>query len=268
MTTLRVNDKYEIEVPDDNEVFGITIALTYKRAVLKHPNILMAGSHIFEFKHYSSSSGKFWTRVPGVDYLIAVPREAIEFLLEETYSYPRFKVGEATITGSTSGWSTESGGWVDYVFPFLATLVNTKAKDVKALLAASLPPDDPRVLRAGRRIPAKNAAHDEEWVRLTASHTVPPQLKKGMIIRTQGCSADNLVFEYKTTRGRKRLCCRGKHGEAYSASPRVVDWVRTALDNKLKLPAPIHVTRLTEVHNVKPDDVTVLHAADADGTCY
>ncbi len=96
-----------------------------------------------EFKH-RGPNGNTWTSAPGVRHALRLPNEAITFLRERTYSYPKILVAGVEIVTSTSGGSAPRGpngqdrGWEDFVFETIGTLVVRDTLWLEALARVAL----------------------------------------------------------------------------------------------------------------------------------
>ena len=84
-TSYKVNDKYNIRIGAEKHLI-ICVPVPYGSSAAKfdHPNIASVRRQVLEFKHYSRSRGKFWTRKPGLEYFFIVPKS--EIYLDETKS--------------------------------------------------------------------------------------------------------------------------------------------------------------------------------------
>lgn len=115
---------------------------------LEHPRLLRRNERTFEFKHSAESGRKWWTRMNGIEYWFAIPKERIELVLEAGYSYPRVVIGGVSFRLNVSGGTDPDvrGGWSDHIgsgtFPVAHGPVGLKKRDIRAIAACGLPHEE------------------------------------------------------------------------------------------------------------------------------
>lgn len=241
MATLMVNDKYAIEYPDDNAVFFVDICLEWPHKPLTHPNVLAARPAIFEYKHERKNGSKFWTSKPGIEYLIAVPRETVTVLPEKTYSNPKVRIGDVVVSVNACG-GTFDPGWADILTEVLHMFVKLPAKTIKALLAVSLPADDPRVVATKGVLSFNSKPNEtERWKqKVAASTTLLPGYR---VVPVSGTGYKNGVADAEyllvSRRASKLILKRHVPDSMYYALGAVhVDWAATYKANNTVMPEP------------------------------
>jgi hypothetical protein len=108
----------------------------------KSPSITLSVPCIYEFKHYRSGGGKFWTSKAGISHYFIIPRDKVYLLPKEGYSYIHAEINGVKVSFNVSGGGGGSQGWCDYLNTHTQISVNHKLSDIKKIAEVAIHNND------------------------------------------------------------------------------------------------------------------------------
>ena len=158
------DNRYQIEI-DSGDYLVVCAGVTSDKRMAKfsHANMAASNRDIFEFKHYRSNGGKYWTARAGVNFYFVIPRSAITILPEKGYSYIRAEINGVKVHFSVSGGT--QNGWTDWLHINASIMINHGMRDLKKIAEVAVRNTifEPIVLKV------MDASEEMRWKRLAAS---------------------------------------------------------------------------------------------------
>ena len=243
-------------------------------ANFRHPNIVARKCEVHEFKHYRKAGSKFWTARPGVSFFLVIPKDRIEMVPEQGYSYVPVKInGQKLVLNVSGGGGCGYPGWTDWVHRVVHTSVGFSKRVLKLLADVALSPDECKARGITFPLVGPDDNDKTRFIRLAAEKDVKPTIKAGskIVVDTHACSWDSEVSPVVTVDARceGRTYRRGKAGPdgTFCMRPTLtqkvvatdetghqwrikfsqVDWVKTAEANGIPLANPDAVNHIGPV---------------------
>jgi hypothetical protein len=166
---------YCIEIPEgDYLLVSLGAERGNSAAKFDHPNILRTQKEILAFRAYWPSGHKRWYEKPGVNYLMAIPKDKIYMVHEKGYSYPRVEINGVKLCLNVSG-GTSGSGWTDWISQGSSLGVFRSKRKMEKIAEVSIVPDD---LDLG---PARVMSESElkSYKEMCAYHDTKSKLKIG-----------------------------------------------------------------------------------------
>jgi hypothetical protein len=135
---IKVNDKYTIEIPDDENLI-VCVGFDVKKklcATFKHPNIAASEKKVFEFKHSRNNGTKFYTQKAGINHYFIIPKNQIRVFKYEGYSYVEGLIGDVRVTFNVSGGGCEY--WKDIISTNVSIFINHSLSDLKNIASVAI----------------------------------------------------------------------------------------------------------------------------------
>jgi len=156
---------------DDYLVIEVGAKMGTPASRFTHPNIVASRKHVFEFKHYRASGGKFWTACAGISHFFVVPRNKIFILPEKGHSWIPAEINGVKVHFNVSGGGG-SGGWTDYLHSMTSISVGHNLRDIKKIAEVSVQDADMnRIVLERINLMDTNPNHDranelERWQKM------------------------------------------------------------------------------------------------------
>lgn len=222
------NYRIEIKNPGDTIVVSFGCPWGEASAKLSHPNIAASLVRKYEFKHYQSIRGKWWTSQVGVTHyaFFRLADLTLADLSGPGYSYIKL----ATPNGERFTLSVSGGGgecWTDWLGGSASSFVGTPARRLSRIFDAAVKP--PRQLefpeleqqeqdQIRRMLVAKQAMGLRPLPRLW--------LKPGLGVRGYTVPEDGGLPVAEDHRGRRHFVC-GTFPFGIRVKHTQVDWTKT-----------------------------------------
>ncbi len=251
----QVEEGYQVELPPGNHLTVVAGAHLGEPAYdFDHPNVAAKKSAVFEFKHYRSGGGKFWTAKAGIGFYFVIPKAQIELLPEKGYSYvPVLIHGRRCVLNVSGG--TGNGGWTDYVRPVAHVGCGWTIAALKALAAVALSP--PECLSEGITLDLEGLEdyQHQRFVQISAAVTMRTSLKPGnQVLLKEGWSyaGSQGPLEIQSRPPRKRYFVCKAHPMGVRVQYTAIDWIKTAEINGTAVPDPVLLSRIGTVLEPTP----------------
>jgi len=216
----------------------LRVGMTVDKKPIIHPNVVASSSRVFEFKHYRSNGGKFWTSKAGNEYYFVVPKEKIEILPEKGYSYPKVEIGGKLVVLNCSGGTTGDGGWEDWIGPVASTSINLVDFLISAIADNSL-----TVAECNQRGITNVIRENEDerlrtiWLNLASEAVIRKVINKSPIGKKLiTFNEPETVYLIQSRYGRKQcyVCTEFGFSSRFRVTYKAIDWMATAAANGME----------------------------------
>lgn len=134
--------KYEIAIPNTPYlIVEVGCIVGSAAATFNFPNTTSSVKRIYEFKHYRSGGGKYWTSKAGISHYFLIPTNQIYILPVQGLSYIHAEINGVKVMFNVSGGGGGEG-WTDYLMSYTQISVNHKLKDIKKIAEVAVKRDD------------------------------------------------------------------------------------------------------------------------------
>ena len=200
-------------------------------ARFQHPSILARRNVVLEFKHYRKAGSKFWTASAGSEFYICIPKEQVQLVKEESYSYPKVIVNGVQVVLNVSGHGGSQDGWHDSVGAVSSTLINMPLRILKALCAVALTPS------VAPKMDFPKEDQSARFLELACRKLVglKPSMK---VVLNDTTRLVGTVCEVVPALRKNHLFAKTVDGETYRIGREQIDWTKTANANGIKPEVP------------------------------
>lgn len=247
--------RHQLSIPDDpqyyinsaegdNLLIIASVIADKRNASFDHPNVLLHRPEVLEFKYYRHNGGKYWVAKPGIAFYFLVPKDRIELVPEQGYSYVKVLIGGKKFTLSVSGGTSGNGGWCDYIGNVAHIGVGHPVRDLKTLADNSLSPE---TLPLDFTFPEREDSTEERerelqhWQCLLAEKIARKALTIGSTLVT---SESTYTVERLNRTKTQIVARRNPNNGLYRIHKQTIDWTKTAEVNGIQVPVPAPVFRV------------------------
>jgi hypothetical protein len=225
---------YTIEIPEgDFLLVSMGAERGNSAAKFDHHNILRTQKQILSFRAYWPNGHKRWYEKPGVDFLMAFPKDKIYMVHERGYSYPRIEINGVKLCLNVSG-GTSKDGWKDYVYQGSSIGVFRSKRKMEKIAEASFVPED---LDLGP-VRVMDEREYKSYMEMCAYHDTKGKLKIGdKIVLGYGYNIEGSKgpFEIVNKPKRKRHFICSFYPTNFRAYYKHINWEETAKVNGIAL---------------------------------
>lgn len=240
---------YHVQLPPGDHL--LVVAGGQEATRFDHPNLVARVPRVWEFKHYHSRRGKWWSQKAGIDLHFVVSKTEIELLPEKGYSYVPVRIGGRKFVFNVSGGSSPNG-WTDYIRPQVHTSVGLPKSALNSLGSVALCPAQILELGLGFDISPLSEDQQQTYQELAVKRDVQQadikQLVLGRFVSWRGQKGPFAVVS-RSPRHREFTIedegwrCRVKYSQ--------IDWLQTAIANEIDLPNAVAMNRVGGIEELQ-----------------